>query len=121
MQYLILLFIGIIIGVMAQISLKYGMHKHGKVKLSFRTFIKDVFKIYLNIFVIIGMLSYFVSFLLWLIVISKLDLSYAYPIASINFALVALSSKIFFKEKVSRKRWLSILVIIMGVILVTLS
>ncbi len=121
MQYQILLFIGIIIGVFAQISLKHGMHKHGKVKLTFKTFIKDVFKIYINIFVIIGMLSYFVSFLLWLIVLSKLDLSYAYPIVSINFALVALSSKIFFKERVSKKRWLSIFIIIIGVILVTLS
>lgn len=121
MGYKILLFIGIFIGVIAQLVMKLGMGRHGKVRLSLKRIHRDILRIYFNGFVFTGVFLYLLSFFIWIFVISKIDLSYAYPLVSINFVLVALGSKIFFKEKVSRKRWFSIAVILLGVVLVTMS
>ena len=121
MIYKILLFTGIFLNVIGQLVMKSGMNKRGKLKLHLKTLIPDIFRIYFNIHVIIGVLCYGISFFMWLAVLSNIDLSYAYPLVSVNFVLVALFSKMVFKEEVSKKRWISIFVILLGVILVTLS
>jgi len=116
-----MLFVAILLGVVAQIALKAGMRSKGKVNISLRSFYKDIIQIYLNKFVFFGITMYALSFLLWVYALSKIDLSYAYPLVSVNFVLVTLLSRLVFKEKVSKLRWLSIAVIMIGVVLITLS
>ncbi|MEK6864326.1 MAG: EamA family transporter [Nanoarchaeota archaeon] len=120
-SYNILLFIGIMLGAAGQLLLKKGMIKHGKVSIKLKSALKDLFNLYFHRYIIIGGLLFIISLGLWTIVISKLDLSYAYPIVSINYVIVSLFSKMFFKEKITKYRWLSIFVILIGVVLVTLS
>ena len=72
-------------------------------------------------FVVIGLSIYLISVVLWLIVLSKVDLSYAYPTLSISYVLTALLSRSFFKENVSKFRWLSIIIISIGVVMVVYS
>lgn len=116
MAYKILLLIpGIILVITGQILLKKGMARY-------KTFsMKDLPEITKNGTIILGIAAYGISLLLWLVVLSKLELSYAYPIVSLNYFFIALSSKIIFKEKISKRRWASILVIVLGVITVSLS
>jgi multidrug transporter EmrE-like cation transporter len=59
-----------------------------------------------------------VATVLWLVGLQKLDLSYAYPLVSIGYVLVCVLSAVFFHERVDRNRWLAILVIGSGVILI---
>ncbi|MFH1064914.1 MAG: EamA family transporter [Nanoarchaeota archaeon] len=120
-SYKILLFIGIMLGAVGQLLLKKGMMKHGKVSIKLKSLIKDMFNLYFHRYIIIGGSLFVISLGLWTIVLSKLELSYAYPLVSANFVIVSLLSKIFFKEKISKFRWLSIFVILIGVVLVTLS
>lgn len=110
----------ILLGSIAQILLKTGM-KNNNIVLSFKGLLPTLIKIYMNKFVFIGSLTYALSTLIWIAVISKIELSYAYPMVSLNFVIVALLSKIFFKEHVSKVRWLSILIIIAGVALLSIS
>lgn len=110
--YKALLLPGIIMGVVAQLLLKYGVSKYGK---------QGVFRMIFNLPVLLGFSLYGLSMLIWLVVISELDLSYAYPMVSSGYFFVALSSKFIFKEKVSWQRWLSIFVIVLGVALVGMS
>lgn len=122
MIYKILLFIGILSGVLGQMALKKGMKSHGEVNFHFnKGLLEQIIKMFLNWYVTLGVAIYGLSSLIWVAVLSKLDLSYAYPLVSINFVLVALSSKIFFKEKVSKFRWFTIFLIFFGVIMVSLS
>ncbi|MDD4878761.1 MAG: EamA family transporter [Candidatus Nanoarchaeia archaeon] len=120
-SYKLLLFIGILLGAAGQLLLKKGMMKHGKVSMKLRSLHKDLFNLYFHRYIIIGGLLFIISLGLWTIVISKLDLSYAYPLVSFNYVIVSLFSKIFFKEKITKFRWFSIFVILAGVVLVTLS
>lgn len=120
MAYLILLS-SIALAAIGQLALKHGMNKVGHVKIKLKTLLKTVIKMYTNISVILGTIAFGFSTILWLIVLSKLELSYAYPLVSINYVIVAFASSIFFKEKVSFKRWLSIIIICIGVVLVSTS
>ncbi len=115
MIYQILLLVNILLTVIGQLLLKDGMNRYAKFG------VRELPKLLANIPVILGITLYGTSLLLWLVIISKLELSYAYPMISLNYFFITLSSKIFFKEHVSRKRWISIAVIVLGVILVSLS
>ena len=72
-------------------------------------------------FLWLGLLSVVLTFVIWSIVLSKIDLSVAVPIASFSYILIALVSIIFLQEKISLLRWSGILFILIGVIFVSLS
>ncbi len=95
--------------------------KHGEVHLEMRTLIPTVLRMFTRPFVMLGMLCYGIGTAVWVVVLSKLELSYAYPFISLSYVLVALASYVVFKEKISKMRWLSIVIIMLGVSLVSLS
>lgn len=55
---------------------------------------------------------------LWLIALSHMDVSYAFPLLSAGYVLVALLSKLFLKERVGWRRWIAIAVTSLGVMLI---
>ncbi|MDX2286244.1 MAG: EamA family transporter [Bacteroidia bacterium] len=57
----------------------------------------------------------------WLIAISRLELSYAFPFLSLNYILIPLGASYFFKENISRYRMIGIGVICLGVIMIAFS
>ena len=68
-----------------------------------------------------GFLFSTLSLLIWLFVLSKADLNFAFSLDSMHYIFIALASRLFLKEKVGIQRWLSTLLIVVGIILVTLS
>ena len=68
-----------------------------------------------------GLLAVFSVFILWSLILSKIDLSVAVPIASFSYILVPLVSVIFLHEQVTVLRWLGVFFVLAGVILVSLS
>tara|TARA_Y100000310_G_scaffold344091_1_gene455059 strand:- start:1926 stop:2294 length:369 start_codon:yes stop_codon:yes gene_type:complete len=117
----IFLVTSIILGVIAQLFLKLGMKKANVLSVRKTKKIELLKKLFLNKAVVLGFFSYGMSLLLWVLALSELDLSYAYPMVSLSYVLVAFSSMIFFKEEISKQRWVAIAVITLGVILVGLS
>jgi multidrug transporter EmrE-like cation transporter len=69
----------------------------------------------------LAMSIYLLSMTLYLIALSKLDISFAYPILSLTFAFILVYSKIFFKENVTPLRWFGVGIIIFGVFLISRS
>jgi len=63
-------------------------------------------------------LSFVIATVLWLLAVSQLNISYAFPLLSAGYVLVAILSRIFLGEKVSWKRWAAIAVICLGVVLI---
>jgi len=120
MIYIILLLVSVVLGVLAQLSLKEGMVRAGIDSL-FKDFWGNLKKIYLNVFVIFGFLAYGATTLLWIVILNNLELSFAYPFVALNYFFVALMSKFVFKEHISVQRWASIGIILLGVIMVGLS
>ena len=71
--------------------------------------------------VISGVLLFVVHAILWTAALKFLDVSLAYPIASIELIFVALISRVVLKERVGYWRWAGVLFVVAGTIMVGLS
>jgi drug/metabolite transporter (DMT)-like permease len=72
-------------------------------------------------FVVGGLGLYVLGAVAWLTVLSRVPLSYAYPILAISYAFTPLLAWWIFGEHVPGLRWLGIATIFLGVILVSRS
>jgi len=68
-----------------------------------------------------GLVVYGLGVLNWLMALSRLELSYVYPFASLSYVGIILGSYFVFKENISRLRFLGILIIIAGVLITSQS
>jgi drug/metabolite transporter (DMT)-like permease len=69
----------------------------------------------LNFSVVVGLLLYVASTLFWIFALSGMDLSFAYPVASVQYVLVFLGAWYFFGEIVSWLRLGGMALICLGV------
>lgn len=68
--------------------------------------------------VVVGLALFVLSAVTWLIVVSRVPLSFAYPFAGITYVLLALFSKFVLKEHVPGLRWLGVALIVAGIVVV---
>lgn len=68
-----------------------------------------------------GVACLVIEAIVWTIVLSKLDLSIAYPMGSLCFVMVVILSSIFLKEQIGKNRWAGVLLILSGTALLGLS
>ena len=119
MSVLILVSVCVIIGVVAQLSMKKGMSIIGSVGLK-DIFSPKVFSIVFQNYVFIGVVLYFLAALIWLVILSQAELSFVYPLISVGYVITAILSWYLFKENLSLFRFLGILLICGGVYLIVL-
>lgn len=75
----------------------------------------------LSPWVIGGLFIYGCGVLFWLIALSRLEVSYVYPFASLSYVGIIIGSHLIFNEHILRTRLVGIAIIIFGVIIVGLS
>ncbi|MHB8068270.1 MAG: EamA family transporter [Desulfobaccales bacterium] len=122
-KYLVLalIFVDVILNVIGQLSLKYGMSQFGNFSLSLSTLPPVFLKAATNPNVLLGLVCYGLGFLVWLIVLSKAEVSYAYPLISLGYVFTAILARLMFGEAVSFTRMAGILVTCLGVFLIARS
>ena len=117
MKDFILLFFNVLLTVMGQILFKHGMNIVGRVNN-----IRDVFgkltQAFLNPYVLSGIAIYGFTTLVWLVILSRVKLSIAYPLLSSGYVLSILFSWLFFKESIPKIRIIGAVIICVGVYLV---
>ena len=69
-----------------------------------------------NGYVLLSILFFAISAITWIITLTKLDLSLAYPAVSTSYIIIAIASYYFFQEAIPLQRWLGIGIIVVGVI-----
>ncbi len=62
-----------------------------------------------------------ISLCLWLFVLSRAELNFAFSLDSMHYIFIAFASRLFLKEKVDSRRWFGTILIVVGIVLVTLS
>ncbi|RLE07399.1 hypothetical protein DRZ78_03025 [Candidatus Aerophobetes bacterium] len=117
----LLIFISVGLGVLGQLSMKQGMSKIGLVSFGFPTLLSNLLRIITAPFVLLGLFLYAISTIFWLVVLSRVDLSYAYPMISIGYVLILILSWALFNEHISSIRALGVLLICIGVFLISKS
>lgn len=79
------------------------------------------FDLITNSFLMSGLFFYGISFMLWVVILSKLNLHSAYPISvSLTITLITIGSVFIYKEPVSVLQIIGIVVIIFGIGLILL-
>jgi multidrug transporter EmrE-like cation transporter len=117
MHPLWILVIAISLGVIGQLFLKQGLTQLGEYTL--KTVVTHLPQIFSNLLVLGGFLCYLVSSILWIVVVSRVPLSYAYPMIGLGYVFIVLLSIIIFKEEVSLVRWIGVGAICLGVFLIS--
>ena len=74
-----------------------------------------------NAFLWLALICYGVSVLVWMAVLSKVEVSYAFPLGSIGYVIVAVLGYLFLGEQVTPLRLFGILIICLGVFVVSRS
>ena len=115
---LVLILVDVLLNVTGQLSLKYGMSKIGNFSLSLSALPPVFLKAATNLSVLFGLFCYGLGFMVWLIVLSKAEVSYAYPLISLGYVLTALLAWVLFGEAMNGNRLVGILTICLGVFLI---
>lgn len=115
-RYLPLILFTVLTNAVAQILLKKGMLALGEFDLSPSGIASALPKVALNPFVILGLGTFVVSMGSHLVVLSRVDLSFAYPFLSLAYVVVAIYAYVIFREDVNAWRMLGIGLICLGTV-----
>ena len=120
-SYFIIL-IPIIAGSIAQLLFKKGVSSLGSLNFSLSNLLSLIPKILQNGYLVIGIILFGISFLVYLFALSKSQLSVIYPIfVSAGIIIVSLASWFFLKESLSWPQILGIVIIIFGIFLLAIK
>ena len=111
---IMLILLGVLLNATAQLCLKQGMSIIGNVSMDMNGIIALIPKAAFNPYIITGMFFYVISFLVWLIVLSKVEVSIAYPALSIGYVVVAFVGCFFMNEALSTYKIIGIIMICVG-------
>jgi multidrug transporter EmrE-like cation transporter len=116
-----LIFAGVLLNAGAQLLLKAGTNAVGQFEFSAANIVPVGMKLALEPHIMGGVACYVVSLIVWIMGLSRVDVSIAYPMLSIGYVLNALAAWYLFGESVSAQKLVGIGFIIAGVYLVARS
>jgi multidrug transporter EmrE-like cation transporter len=118
-KYIPLIVFGVLLNACAQIVLKQGMRVIGPFGFSVENIFPILVRAGMNPFILTGLACYVFSVLVWLMVLSRVEVSFAYPLLSIGYVVTAFAGYLFFNENMGYIRWAGVLIICFGVYLIT--
>ena len=113
-----LILITMLLNTVAQIFLKAGMIKIGTFSFTWENLFPILAQVSSSSWIIFGVAIYASSVLTWLMVLSRVPVSIAYPMTSLAYITSAIAACYFFGENLTPIRIAGIFVIILGVYLV---
>ena len=109
---------GVLLNAGAQLLLKAGTNVLGVITLTRDNWWDTLWKMATQGYFVVGVICYMVSLLVWIIGLSRVPVSVAYPMLSRGYVINAVAAYYLFGESVTVTRWLGIGFIILGVWLV---
>ncbi|HEY3111778.1 MAG TPA: EamA family transporter [Chloroflexota bacterium] len=117
---LLMIVFAIICGVAGQLTLKLGMTAAGRIDGEALSRPMQTLIATLGNPMVLGGLSFYVlGAVAWLTVLSRVPLSYAYPILAAGYAITPILAWLILNESVPSMRWMGIGTICLGVLLVS--
>ncbi len=120
-KYIPLILFTVLTNAAAQIMLKRGMLSVGGFSMDGGALIDFLVKTFLNPYVFMGLCTFVVSMISHLLVLSKVELSFAYPFLSLAYVIVAAYAFFVFQEDVGALRLGGIALICVGTVLIAQS
>ncbi len=118
---LALLMTGVLLNAGAQLLLKAGTNATGVITLTRDNWLETIVKMATQVPFALGALCYVLSLFVWILGLSRVPVSVAYPLLSVGYVVNAIAAHYLFGEAVTLTRWLGIGFIVIGVWLVARS
>jgi multidrug transporter EmrE-like cation transporter len=116
-----LILIGVLLNAAAQLLLKAGVTRVGEFSFSIDNAIPMGFKLLMQWPIIGGLACYGISVVVWIMALSRVPVSVAYPMLSIGYIVNAFAAYWLFGESLNAQKLIGIGVIVVGVYLVARS
>jgi multidrug transporter EmrE-like cation transporter len=116
-----LILAGVVLNALGQLLLKAGTNAVGQFEFSGANVVPVGMKLALQPYIVTGVVCYLVSLVVWLMALSRVEVSIAYPMLSIGYVINAVAAWYLFGEAVTPMRMLGIGIIVVGVYVVARS
>jgi multidrug transporter EmrE-like cation transporter len=112
---------GVLLNACAQLLLKAGTNRVGEFAYSLANLVPVGAKLATSPYIAGGLACYVVSVVVWILALSRVPVSVAYPMLSIGYVVNALAAWYLFGESLTAQKIVGIAFIVAGVFLVTRS
>ncbi len=119
---IVFILLSVFLAALAQLTLKYGVDRvtsHGHSGIVLSQPVNSILRVAREPFIWVGLTLFATSAAVWIVVLSRASLSFAYPFAALTYVIILLFDRIFLKVDVPGLRWAGVLFIVTGIILVS--
>ena len=116
-----LLLTGVLLNASAQLLLKAGTNAVGRFEFAAANLVPVASRVALEPHILAGMACYGISLIVWIMGLSRVDVSVAYPLLSLGYVINALAAWYLFGESLTALRLAGIGFIVVGVLVVVRS
>lgn len=113
--------IGVMLNAVAQLLLKAGVRAVGEFYISLANVVPVGLKIATQLPIIGGLCCYVLSVVVWIVGLSRVEVSVAYPMLSLGYVVNAFAAWYLFGEVMTMQRLIGIGIILIGVLVLARS
>lgn len=113
------IFSTIIFTVYSQLIMRWQVSQAGPLPLDSMGKVNFVIHLFMNPWVISGLIATFCSGVSWMLAMSKFEISYAYPWIGLNFVLMLFFGVLLFDELLSTPKILGTLLVVLGILIIS--
>jgi multidrug transporter EmrE-like cation transporter len=114
-----LIIFGVLLNAVAQLALKAGVRDLGPIGLSLDQVVPTSLRLMGEPYLWTGLTLYGISVVVWILALSRVDVSIAYPMLSLGYVVNAFAAYWLFGEMLTPMRLVGIGIIIVGVYVLT--
>ena len=116
-----LILTGVMLNAGAQLLLKAGVQPLGELSVGLHNLLPTMVKVLMQWPILAGLACYVVSVGVWIVGLSRVEVSIAYPMLSMGYVVNALLAWWLFGEALGPMRWGGMLLILGGVLMMSRS
>ena len=106
---------GVLLNAIAQLALKASVSDTGIISLDMQSLLTSAGSLASNLWLWLGLICYAISVVVWIVALSRVDVSIAYPMLSIGYIVNAVAAWHLFDEPMNLGKVVGIGIIIVGV------
>ena len=112
---------GVLLNAVAQLALKASVSDTGIINLDMHSLLSSAGSLATNLWLWLGLICYAISVVVWILALSRVDVSIAYPMLSIGYIVNAIAAWHLFDEPMNLGKVVGIGIIIVGVYILARS
>ena len=112
---------GVLLNAIAQLALKASVSDTGIISLDLQSLLTSAGSLATNLWLWLGLICYAISVVVWILALSRVDVSIAYPMLSIGYIVNAVAAWHLFDEPMNLGKVIGIGIIIVGVYILARS